>query len=273
MERAHVNGVDLEIDVQGNGEPVLLVHGSILADAYAPLLAEPALRDRYRLINYHRRGFAGSTHPATPVSITEQAADARAVLRHTGAERAHIVGHSYGGAIALQLALDAPETVQSLALLEPALLMVPAAQQFGEALGPILGAYQAGDKTAAIDGFLQGVAGPEYRAALSKTLPAGWFEQAVADADTFFQVEMPALQEWTFTADLARGVTRPVLAVLGTESAPLFVEGHDLVKQWLPQAEPFVLPEATHALQMMNARGMAEALAGFFARHPMPVAA
>jgi len=42
---------------------------------------------------------------------------------------------------------------------------------------------------------------------------------------------------------------------------------------WLPQAEPFILPGATHALQMQNPRGMAEALAGFFARHPLPVAA
>ena len=273
MERVHVNGVELELEAQGSGEPVLLVHGSILADGFAPLLAEPALSGRYRLISYHRRGFARSTHPNTPVSIAEQAADARAVLRHAGAERAHVVGHSYGGAIALQLALDAPETVQSLALLEPALLMVPSAQQFGEALGPIVGAYQAGDKTAAIDGFMQGVLGPDYRTSVNNVLPAGWFELAVTDADTFFQVEMPALQEWTFTADLARGITRPVLAVLGTDSAPLFVEGHDLVRQWLPQAEPFVLPEATHALQLMNARGMAEALAGFFARHPLPVAA
>jgi len=48
---------------------------------------------------------------------------------------------------------------------------------------------------------------------------------------------------------------------------------HRLVRRWLPQAEPFVLPGATHTLPMQNPRGLAEALAGFFARHPLAVPA
>jgi pimeloyl-ACP methyl ester carboxylesterase len=274
MERVSVNDAELEIEVRGSGEPVLLVHGALIADAFAPLLAEPALTERYRLIQYHRRGYAGSSRVDRPVSIEQQAADARAVLRHAGVERAHIAGHSYGGAVALQLAVDAPETVHSLALLEPGLLlMVPSADQFFAAMGPILETYQAGDKAAAIDGFLRGVLGPDYRSALDTVLPAGWLEQAVADADTSFGMDLPTLQEWSFSRELAGRITQPVVSVLGAESAPVFVEVHELVQQWLPQAEPFILPGATHALQMQNPRDMAEALAGFFARHPLPVAA
>jgi pimeloyl-ACP methyl ester carboxylesterase len=96
-------------------------HGSHIADAFAPLLLEPVLTERYQLALYHRRGFAGSTHPNGPLSIAQQAADCRAFMGQVGLQCAHIVGHSYGGAIALQLALDAPESVHSLALLEPAL--------------------------------------------------------------------------------------------------------------------------------------------------------
>jgi 3-oxoadipate enol-lactonase len=273
MERISVNGVDLEFEVRGTGEPVLLIHGSIIADAFAPLLAEPALTGRHRLISYHRRGYAGSSHPDGPLSIAQQAADTRAVLHELGIERAHVVGQSTGGAIALQLALAAPDVVHSLALLEPALLMVPSAPQFFAGMAPIQQAYETGDTTAAIDGFLQAVCGADYRAAMSATLPAGWFEQAEADADTFFQVELPALQAWAFSRELAGRITQPVLAVLGAESVPISVEMHELVQEWLPQAEPFVLPGATHGLQMMNPRGVAEALAGFFARHPLPVAA
>jgi pimeloyl-ACP methyl ester carboxylesterase len=274
MERLSINGVDLEFDVQGTGEPVLLVHGASIADAFAPLLVEPALAGRYRLITYHRRGYAGSSRTDQPVSIAQQAADARAVLRHAGVERAHIVGHSFGGVVALQLALDAPEAVHSLALLEPGLVhQVPGGGPFFEAMGPMLEAYQAGDKAGAIDGLERAVMGPDYRSALDLVLPAGWFEQAVADADTFLQVDLPALEPWEFSRELAGRITQPVLAVLGAESAPVFVEVHELVQQWLPQAEPFVLPGATHGLQDQNPRGMAEALAGFFARHPLPVAA
>lgn len=55
----------LKYEVQGEGEPVLLIHGSILADAYLPFLKESALAN-YRLIRYHRRGFAGSPRHTGP---------------------------------------------------------------------------------------------------------------------------------------------------------------------------------------------------------------
>jgi pimeloyl-ACP methyl ester carboxylesterase len=272
MNRAPIGGRELEYEVRGAGEPVVLVHGSHIADAFAPLLVEPVLADRYQLILYHRRGFAGSTHPDGSLSIVQQAADCRAFMRHLGVQCAHIVGHSYGGAIALQLALDAPEAVHSLALLEPALLIVPSAQQFMEAMGPVLQMYEAGNTTGAVDGFLQAVVGPEYRSVLDRVLP-GAFAQAVADADTFFRIELPALQQWSFTQADAGRITQAVLAVLGADSHTVFpgwVEVHQLVQAWLPQAEAFVLKGATHALQIIDPKGMAAGLAGFFARHPLP---
>ena len=272
MNRAQIGGRELEYEVRGAGEPVVLVHGVLIADAFAPLLVEPVLTERYQLILYRRRGYAGSTHPDGPLSIEQQAADCRAFMRHVGVQRAHIVGHSYGGAIALQFALEAPEAVHSLALLEPALLIVPSAQQFMEAMGPVFQMYEAGNKTGAVDGFLQAVVGPEYRRVLERAVP-GAFAQAVADADSFFRIELPALQQWSFTQADARRITQPVLAVLGADSHTLWpgwVEVHQLVQAWLPQAEPFVLQGATHGLQMIDPKGMAEELAGFFARHPLP---
>lgn len=273
METFSVRDGVIEAAADGHGEPVLLIHGSIIADAFLPLTRESVLTDRYQLITYHRRGFAGSTRPVGSFSIVEQAADAAAVLEHFNLGRAHIAGQSYGGVIALQLALDTPNVVSSLALLEPALMGVPSASEFFEAVEPVQAAYASGDKAEAIEGFAQLVGGPDYRATLERTLPAGWFEQAVDDAETFFRIEVPALQEWAFTPELASRLTMPVLAVLGAESAPLFVEGHRLLKQWLPQSEPFVLPGATHLLQMADPGRMAAGLASFFVRHPISVAA
>src|SRR6185503_2713851 len=79
MRPVTVNGARLEYAVSGKGDPVLLIHGSILADAFAPLARDPAL-GKYRLIRYHRRGFAGSGRAQGAVTIAEQAADARALL-------------------------------------------------------------------------------------------------------------------------------------------------------------------------------------------------
>jgi pimeloyl-ACP methyl ester carboxylesterase len=272
MNRAQIGGRELEYETRGAGEPVVLVHGALVADAFAPLLVEPVLTKRHQLILYHRRGYAGSTHSDGPLSIEQQAADCRALMRHLGLQRAHIVGHSYGGAIALQLALEAPQAVHSLALLEPALLIVPSAQQFMEAMDPVFQMYEAGNKTGAVDGFLQAVVGPEYRSVLDRMVPGG-FAQAVTDADTFFGNELPALQQWSFTQADAGRIVQPVLAVLGGDSHTLWsgwVEVHQLVQAWLPQTEAFVLKGATHGLQMIDPKGMAEELARFFARHSLP---
>ena len=113
MQSVNVNGVDLEYEVTGAGEPVLLI-SPVLADGFLPLLAEPALADRYQLIRYHKRGWVGSTHTPPPVSIADHAADAAALLDHLGVRRAHVAGHSSGAAVAAQLALDHPEYVHTL---------------------------------------------------------------------------------------------------------------------------------------------------------------
>ena len=60
MQTAHVNGVELEYEVTGAGEPMLLV-SPVIADGFLPLVSEPALADRYQLIRYHKRGWVGST--------------------------------------------------------------------------------------------------------------------------------------------------------------------------------------------------------------------
>jgi pimeloyl-ACP methyl ester carboxylesterase len=267
----------LEYEVQGTGEPVLLIHGSHLKDAYAPLLAQPTLAAHYRLIHYHRRGFAGSCRHAGPCSIAEQATDARDLLDHVDIERAHVVGHSYGGAIALQLALDAPERVASLALLEPAGIAAPSGADFmQEVLVPSGERYARGDKSGAVELFLQGVCGPQLREVADRTLPSGAYDLAAADADTFFATELPALGEWKFGPAEAARITQPALLVRGTDSdavTPTFGEINAALAEWLPRAEPAELPGATHALQMMNPAGAAQLLTAFFAHHSIATAA
>jgi pimeloyl-ACP methyl ester carboxylesterase len=270
MQRTTLNGAEIEYEVRGSGDPLLLIHGSILADAFLPLLIEPEIANRYRVLNYHRRGFAGSDRVKSPFLICQQAADCRALLEHLKIPRAHVAGHSYGAVTALQMALDSPDHIRSLALLEPPLLgAVPSGPAFGEKMAPIIKLYTNGDKFGAADAFLKEVNGDNYRQVIDDRLPAGAFDLALADLDTFFQVEMPALQEWRFTADDAKRITLPVVSVIGNDSAPVFIESHDLVMQWFPQAEELRIPEATHGLQMINPRAIAEGLSRFFAQHAL----
>jgi pimeloyl-ACP methyl ester carboxylesterase len=259
-------GVELEYEVRGAGEPVVLIHAGVCADWFRPLLAEPALADRHRLVSYHRAGYAGSSRIAGPVSIAQQAGHCRALLRHLGIERAHVVGHSSSANMAMQLALDAPDAVQTLALMEPALLAVPTGPYGAKAMER----YLAGDQAGAIDTWMRGVCGPAYLEVVQRVLP-GAVEQAVADADTFFGQELPAVRGWSFGPQEASRIPHPALAVLGARSrevTPVFDQRQELLLAWLPNVEPFVLPDATHLLHLQNPGGLAAALAGFFARHP-----
>lgn len=271
MQRAWADGAELEYEVSGTGEPVVFIHGAFIADTFRPLLAEPGLAGRYRLILYHRRGYAGSSGGSGIISVARQAADCRALLRQVGTKRAHVVGHSYGGAVALQLALDTPEMVHSLALLEPALMVGKSAQGYRESLERGIQRFRETGAAVSVNEFLQ-ARWPGYLAALDRALP-GALAQAVADAGTSFERETPGLLGWRFGEVEARRISQPTLSVLGGESDALasrFGETHRLLLEWLPHAEGFVLPGATHFLQLEEPRGMAEVLAAFWTRHRLP---
>ena len=267
MERAEVDGISLEYEVAGAGEPVVFIHGAFVADTFRPLLAELSLAGRHRLITYHRRGYAGSGRTAGPVGVERQAADCRGLMSWLGVERAHVVGHSLGACIALQLALDSPEVVHTLALLEAALFVGGSAQSYREGQLRTERRYRDAGAAVAVDEALR-ARWPAYRAGLDRVLP-GSFEQAVADAGTVFELDSGQL-DWKFGEAEARRVTQPALVVLGGDSPtlhPRFGETYQLLLDWLPKGEGFVLPGVSHFLQVEDPRGMAEGLAAFFGRH------
>jgi pimeloyl-ACP methyl ester carboxylesterase len=242
---------------------MLLIHGAHLADALQPPVAEPALA-RFRRIRYHRRGLGGSTRPAGagPTSVAVQAKDAVGLLDHVAADRAHVVGHSLGGAIALELAAQHPTRVASLVLLELALPMTPAGAAFGRALAPLTARYEAGDVEGAVHGFLALVGDRNWRATVEQTVPGG-IAQAVKDAATFFETEVPGVPEWTFGPKQAGAITCPVLSVLGSNSSPLFVQSRQLLHAWFPACQDADIAGATHLLQMQAPAPAAAAIAAF----------
>jgi pimeloyl-ACP methyl ester carboxylesterase len=271
MKRAAVDGVELEYELRGSGEPVVLIHWGLCSAWGEPLMHEPALSDGHRLLRYHRAGFAGSDRIQGSIGIGEHAAQCARLLGLLGLGRAHIVGRSSSALIALQLALDFPEAVQTLALMEPARPTPPTegqAEFIRDFVAPAIESYRAGDKVAAVDTFARGVFGPDYRVPLDQGLP-GAFEQAVADADAFFGQELPALQQWSFTEEDAGRITQPVLAASGEHTVPTFPERLELLRGWLRSVERFELAGTTHLLHVQDPRGMAEGLAAFYARNPV----
>jgi pimeloyl-ACP methyl ester carboxylesterase len=270
MEIAPVNGVELEYEVTGSGEPVLFI-SSVLADGFLPLLAEPALADRYQLIRYHRRGWVGSTPTPPPVTVADHAADAAALLRHLDVPRAHVAGHSTGGVVAVQLGLDSPQSVHTLVLLEPFVLSVPGGQAALQQAAPAFEAYGRGDHEQAWAIFLSAASGldwPSCRALLEQRIP-GVVAQAIKDADTLFAVELPAMAEWTLDPSAAAAIDRPVLSVLGSDTLPLFVEVAAVLRASLPQVKDRTINGVGHLLHIQRPQPVAGAMAAFLARNSM----
>lgn len=259
-----ING--LEYELHGEGDPVLLIHGSHVADAFLPLAREEVLADRYRLIRYHRRGFAGSDRHAASFSIEKQAEDALALLEELGVERAHFIGHSYGAVISLQLACETPSAVHSLVLLEP-----PKTTEELEGLDllePVIAQYHSGNAREAAASFMALVWGPDWRAEVQRTVPGGP-EQAEIDAATYFEFELPALGAWILDKDKASQISQPILYIIGSESGPVFDRPKQAFQSTVTQAEELVLPGLNHLLHIRNSRLVAGPIADFLARHPL----
>jgi pimeloyl-ACP methyl ester carboxylesterase len=161
--------VALAYDDADVGEPVHFVHGAFIADAFRPLFSEPALAG-HRLIAYHRRGYGASDPAPASMTLEEHADDCRAVLLHAGVSRAHVVGHSFGALVALQLALDAPDLVGTLTLLEAGVFVGDSADSYRRGLEESAARYRDVGARVAVDEFFR-LRWPTYRERLDGAVP------------------------------------------------------------------------------------------------------
>lgn len=265
MERLGVGGVELAYESVGAGEPIVFIHGALAANTFTALLAEPPLAS-CRRITYRRRGYAPSSPITRGATMSEHAADCAGLLRALEIPRAHIVGHSFGGSVALQLALDVPEVVATLTVLEPGVFLGATAAEYRTALLRNQQRFRELGAEALVDEFFRPRFGADWRTRLDPAL----FAEAVANAAIFFELELTGVSEWTLEESDLRRIRQPVLAVLGGNSDALwsrFGETHRVLLRALPDVRGFVLPGATHALQIDNPRDLALAIREFVTGH------
>jgi pimeloyl-ACP methyl ester carboxylesterase len=268
MERVQLNGADIEYDVRGSGEPVVFIHGAVLSDGFLPVIEHAGIAENFRIVHYRRRGYAGSSRAAAGMTMQGWAGDCIALLSHLGIAAANVAGHSFGAGIALQMAIDAPGRVRKLALLEPPLLsLAPSGRPFAEWAASVREIYDSGDKTAATDIVLAGAYGQDYRRFTDRALPAGAFDRAVSDIDTYFQVELEAMQRWNITTESLKDIRHPVLSMRGSDTLPVFSEGADLLQQWIPEIDTVSIPRASHDMPGRNPAAVATGLVEFFTKN------
>lgn len=235
----------LEFEDRGDGDAVLLIHGGVVADAFLPLSRQPSLASRFRVIWYHHRGYGGSDGLAGPCSIADQARDALALLQELGVERAHIVGHSGGGAIGIRLALDAPSIVHSLVLLESAVFTRDEATGV-DFIGPLTEIYRSGEPGKAIHLFMKGAGGPNWRADIEVNIPNA-AAQAEKDAAGLFEGDLPEV--W---ASWFRCLSDPSRVLLLNRLA---TAGRSLTVGELVELVDIGQPTVSHHLKVLSETG------------------
>ncbi|MCF3964143.1 alpha/beta fold hydrolase [Streptomyces fuscigenes] len=269
MER-HLDLPDahLAYDIEGSGETILLMHGGFSPDWFVP--AASRIPD-HRLITLQRAGYGGSKDLSGGASVAAHADHAAAVLRAAGARRAHIVGHSAGASVGLQLALAHPDLVGSLILFETAFPYAPEESPM-PGMARAVEAAKRGAYEDAFDAFLSSVSGPGYRDAFVRELGEAGLRRAVDNTPYFFDSEGAAFRAWSFGPDEMASVRAPLLLAVGglgeRLGTPHRARSAHLARG-IPQAETAVLPGVSHSLPMEDPDLVARTITAFAARHPL----
>jgi pimeloyl-ACP methyl ester carboxylesterase len=249
MGLVRVNGVELFCEISGEGEPLVLVHGS-WGDHFGWGAVVPALAERFRVLAYDRRGHSRSERPSGAGSRAEDEDDLGALIEELGFAPAFVAGNSFGASTTLGLASRRPELFRGLIAHEPPLMGIvagdpdlePLMDATGRKIDAVLGQLRAGETLAGARQFVEEVAfGP----GAWEQVPDRLRETFVRNAPTFLDEQ--ADPGWP-VLDLAAlsGYTGPALLTKGTESPPWFAAIIARLADALPQADVRTLEGAGH---------------------------
>lgn len=241
-----VNGVHLFYSEQGEGSPLVLLHGGMLSIDlnYRDLI--PTLVDRHRVIGVEFQGHGRTADIDRVITPAALASDVVGLLDHLRIERTHVLGHSLGAATALELAVSYPDRVASI---------VPAS-----------GSVRP-------DGMHEDLTNPELQAT-STRMPTA--EDFAAMQETYQRLS-PHPEHFTdFLTSLSQnsadlvgwsdeqlaGITAPTLVVIGDRDFTTVQHGA-LMQQLIPDAQLAVLPGTTHMQVTRRVDLLAPMLAAF----------
>jgi esterase len=237
MAELQVNGVRLYYEEHGQGPPILCVHG-MAGSALMWAAAVPELAKLGRVIVYDRRGCTRSQRPDPydKTTVAEHTDDAGALLDALGAAPAVVVGRSYGGGVAIDLALRYRQRVRALVLLEAAILSLSAeAIAWEEALRQRVLAAAADDPTTVGETLIRFVLGDATWEGFPMPIKQMFTDNgpaAVAEANgRFLQVDQEALA----TIDV------PTLLVAAAHSPEAFRQVTDAMADAMPNSRTFIV--------------------------------
>jgi pimeloyl-ACP methyl ester carboxylesterase len=266
MPKLETAGRTVSYEEAGAGPVALLLHGSP-GNARAWVRVGERLADRYRVIAPDLPGYGETTPQSTPGGHTVgYAAELVEALIHEVGSPAVVAGHSYGGVVALAVALRARVSVGALALFEP--VAVPVLSMVGDTE-----AFAAA-KTI-IDSYVASAEGGDERAVQTMVdfwFGAGAFERMPAPVTAYLLRSTAANVEdvratfrETYSADAFRALSMPIVTVVGDRSPDITHRIARAIAAHAPRASVMMLAKADHALTTTHVEAVAQAIAGIAA--------
>jgi pimeloyl-ACP methyl ester carboxylesterase len=267
MPRISANGVELNYDLTGAGETLVLVHGG-WSDRNNWLPVVPELARSFSVVAYDRRGHGLSTRDV-PGSRRDQEDDLAALIEGLADEPVRVAGTSFGGSIAIGLASRRPDLVRSVVVHEPPLIYVAAddpdarvqLESVQATIRAVSAAVERGDARSAAEQFVDEIAlGP----GTWNLLPEPLRETMVDSAPAFVAEQQdPAWAD----AELAN-ISCPLLITAGDNSPPWFAPIVSKLAAAIGHAEVHTYRGAGHAPHLTNPGDYLAAVTDFFSREP-----
>jgi pimeloyl-ACP methyl ester carboxylesterase len=270
-----VRGAELRYDQAGSaGDPTVLIHGS-LVDGTTFARVIPGLARGLSLLTYDRRGYGGSTPGPRPRPVETDARDLAGLLEATDFYPVHVVGHSYGGAVALRLVAERPELVRSLSLHEPPFF------------GLLGGSPDAERERAQFEGGVEAIRSEVRSGALRESarhvvevfsIAGGAWERLPADVQDRFAGTMERWAEewgdpdaWRPRPGTLRETLVPTLLTQGTDSPAFLHRIRDRLAGELPNTTLRDVPHAGHAPHLTQPEAYVGILLQFLLERNVPV--
>jgi pimeloyl-ACP methyl ester carboxylesterase len=263
------DGQVVTYDDYGAGPRMMLVHGSPGTSSTWQAVGK-RLSDRFRIVAPNLPGYGGTTAeaPGAPPSVSHAAALIEAVIRETGTPDV-LAGHSYGGAVALVVALRAHVRPKALALFEPVCIPILLATGEAEAYASTkqifddyIRAFEGGDRQAA-------------RTMIDFWFGAGAFERMPGPLRDFLLDnsaanihDVRASFRERYSPAAMRTLDFPVLTVYGSDSPDTSHRVASAVTALAPKASMVRVEGATHSLVTTHGAEVARLLAALAARDP-----
>ena len=271
-QNLRANGTDLSYVDQGTGAPVVFVHGAVADLRYwEPQRDAIAKQNRFVAYTFRYHGAGPWTDEGKQYSPATHAADLAAFIAGLKSGPVHLVGLSYGGALAALVALKQPELIRSLTLAEPALFGILADLPEGKAAleswttgaAPMMAALKQGDAVQATK-LLSALVNGEPVENFEKLPPV--LRQMLLDNARTLPLLFAAPPE-SVTCDALRTIKTPTLVIRGANTPLIFSKTNEVVARCIPGSESIAIPDASHVMSYQNAAAFNQALLQFVQKH------